>query len=69
MSVAVAPHKIYESCSERRAELQMSLLSLISIHTFRLSLTLFLVREKYLGRKINIHFLRVPAKKNVASEN
>ena len=37
-------------------------LSLISIHTFRLSLALFFVREKYLGRKINLHFLRVPAK-------
>ena len=37
-------------------------LSLISIHTFHLSLTLFFVKEKYLGRKINFHFLRVPAK-------
>ena len=36
--------------------------SLISIHIFRLSLTLFFVREKYLGRKINVHFLRVSAK-------
>ena len=40
----------------------ISVLSLISIHTFRLSLTLSFVREKYLGRKINIHFLRVSAK-------
>ena len=38
-------------------------LSLISIHTFRLSLTQFFVKEKYLGRKINLQFLRVPAKK------
>ena len=37
-------------------------LSLISIHTFRLSLTLFFIGETYLSRKINIHFLRVPAK-------
>ena len=37
-------------------------LSLISIHIFRLSLTQFLVKEKYLGRKINLPFLRVPAK-------
>ena len=36
--------------------------SLISILTFRLSLTLFVVSEKFLGRKINLHFLRVPAK-------
>ena len=43
-------------------------LSLISIHAFRLSLTLFFVREKFLVRKINLHFLRVPAK-TVASEN
>ena len=32
-------------------------LSLISIHNFRLSLTLFL------GQKINFHFLRIPALK------
>ena len=36
--------------------------SLISIHIFRLSLTLFFVREKYLSRIINLNFLRVPAK-------
>ena len=40
----------------------LSVWSLISIHTFRLSLTLFFVREKYLCRKVNIHFLRFPAK-------
>ena len=33
------------------------LFKLISIYIFRLSLTLFFVREKYLGRKINLHFL------------
>ena len=37
-------------------------LSLISIHIFRLWLTLFFVRGKYLSRKINLHILRVPAK-------
>ena len=34
----------------------------MSIHAFRLSLTLFFVREKYLSRKINLHLLRVPVK-------
>ena len=38
------------------------LLRLISIHTFRLSLTLFFVREKYLGRKVNLHFFRAAGK-------
>ena len=38
------------------------MISLISIRTFCLSLALFFVREKYLNRKINLHFLRVPAK-------
>ena len=33
-----------------------------SIHTFRLSLTLFFVRENYLGRKVNLHFFRAAAK-------
>ena len=42
---------------------QLSLISiLISIHTFRLSLTPFFAGEKYLGRKINLHVLRIPAK-------
>ena len=44
-------------------------LSLLLIHTFRLSLTLFFVREKYLNRKINLHFLRVPAKTSLKLYN
>ena len=45
-----------------RRKYLLGCLSLISIHTFRLSLTLFFVREKYLGRKVNLHFFRAAAK-------
>ena len=38
------------------------LLSLISIHAFRLSLTPFSVREKFLVKNINLHCLRGPVK-------
>ena len=53
----------YSKFEQHQANILWSMqLSLISIHNFRLSLTLFFVKEKYIGRKINLHFLRVAAK-------